>query len=953
MSEGRSVLIAAHTNIAVDNAIMRLVKSCDEKKLNLKEGQAVRFGVTKALDEPPYNKAYIPAIIERRTNTLSARKEKIVARLEQIRVEKLAWQQEKQQGLPTWETQRLQLITQCDICKNALIPLLNREKQRIAVIDAQIRQAEERLRNTQREIENVKQTLAQTVNQQVQLKLVRARHVSTANEFETSLAEAQQMNAIKRLFKGISIEKLSHQVAQEKQNIWQDEQNLTNLQGKINALHSEQNRIERFINQQYQEYNTSKYQKNLSSSAAQQIAQLQTEQTQLEVQITQGDTIHAQQKKQRKVQELLYKNEVEKLEEEQSEIDKQLQDIERKIVAEAQVVATTLSKVYMNPTLSERKFGVVIMDEVSMAPLPATYVVACHAKHSVIALGDPQQLAPIVNAKTKVAEKWLGESLFDRNKITLENAAHNGYGNSSVLKYQSRMHPDIATIANRYIYNEKLYNSSRVMKEQETYSSIAPLPEKHLLLCDTSDASPIATKPEEGSRINIYHALCIIAIAQQVLSTLPSLKDSQSDTIRIGIVTPYKKQAELLQHLVTDANLDKYINTGTVHRFQGLEYDVIIFDTVESRFLKPNFTKGEHDSNAMRLVNVAVTRARHKLIIVANAAYIHAKFAASDTLRLAVEEAQRNTINSNDVLKVSFSKISDALKKIQENKDKSTLMHHVETEIKKNPSQLDAEAFFKEFRWLDEQTFFEEFIKDIQASEKEIVIISPFLAKHRTRSLLSLLQEKRTNGVKVLVITKPLDEYSIEGRAEAEQMLKSVDIDVQYRKSMHEKIAIIDDKLVYSGSLNILSHSNTSECMIRLISEGFAREIESLIGLRNSSKSYKNKEKDVERRSDDIVVYLREFPKLKGACGHEITARTGTNGSFYGCVNWRTCTHKEKNKDITEEHLTSISRLTTISCTECSSKTPMTLKVNRKDIWLECSNATSCDHKRNIIITKD
>lgn len=254
------------------------------------------------------------------------------------------------------------------------------------------------------------------------------------------------------------------------------------------------------------------------------------------------------------------------------------------------------------------------------------------------------------------------------------------------------------------------------------------------------------------------------------------MKDSQSDPMRIGIVTPYKKQAELLQRLVAGANLDKYINTGTIHRFQGLEYDVIIFDTVESRFLKPNFTKGEHGSNAMRLVNVAVTRAKHKLIIAANSAYVRAKFTENDTLRLSVEAAAGNTITSNDVLKGPFSKLSGAWQKIQADKKNAVLMHNTETVIQEATFRPDADTFFREFKTLNEQSFFEDFKRDVQASEKEIVIISPFLTMRRTHFLLPLLQEKRTNGMKVLVITKPLDEYSIEGRAEAEQMLKNVDI---------------------------------------------------------------------------------------------------------------------------------------------------------------------------------
>ena len=957
MSEGRSILIAAHTNIAVDNAIKSLVESCSKKNLVLHEGQAVRFGATNALKNPTYEKAYIPAIIERRTSALGKRKEEITARLKQISEEKVALQKKKEQELHNWETQHPQYMARRDFCKSTMAPLQIREQQRIAAMNAQMQQAESKLRNTQREVENAKQALAQIVHQQVQLKWLVRLHISNANTLENALVNAQKMNRIKRFLKSINIEKISDEVAQAKHIIWQDEQQSYTLQSRIQALHTEQSRVEKLASQYYQEYNAIRYQSTLSSPDKQQIAQLQTELAQLEARIAQGDELQKQQSKQRGAQDRLYKNEVEKLEEEQTSIDRQLQDIEKKIIAEAQVVATTLSKVYMNIALAERQFDVVIMDEVSMAPLPATYVVACHANKAVIALGDPQQLPPIVQAKTESAEKWLSKSLFDHNSITLDNAASSRYGNSAVLQYQSRMHPDIAIIASKYVYNNKLYNSPRVVEGQALYSGIAPLQGKRLLLCDTSDASPITTKPEEGSRINIYHALCVIAVAKQILNTLPPPKDSQSDTIRIGIVTPYKKQAELLQHLVVDAVLEEHINTGTVHRFQGLEYDVIIFDTVDSGFLKPvqNFTKGTYGSNAMRLINVATTRARHKLIVIANSAYVRTKFDESDTLRLAVEMVATNTIKSNDVFEIPFSKISEALQKSEGSTKEAILGRYVEEVSRQKASiQLDTRhMFFKELRKLNEQSFFEAFKQDVQTAKKEVLIVSPFLAVHRTNFLLPLMQTKCMAGIKIHVVTKPVDEYNIEGNAEAEQLLKNANIDVLHKRGVHEKIAIIDKQIIYSGSLNILSHKDTSEFMVRLSSQKFAEEVESFMGLSDSPKSYKKPEVNVEQRDSDITISCNELPKLKCACGHDMHARVGKYGPFYGCVNYSKCTQKDKNKDIAEEHLQSVSRLANISCTKCSSSTPMKVRVNRRDAWLECSNTASCDYKKNIFITKN
>ncbi len=323
-------------------------------------------------------------------------------------------------------------------------------------------------------------------------------------------------------------------------------------------------------------------------------------------------------------------------------VESQLADIEKKIVAEAQVVATTLAKTYMNSNISERRFDVVIMDEVSMASLPAVYVVASHANQSVVIIGDPQQLPPIVQAKTNNAKEWLGRDLFALRRISLSRA-NTGQRDSVMLTEQARMHPHIADIVRQHVYRGLLCDSPRVMNNEvfQRYATVQPLLGQPVLLCDTGDASPIATAPEGKSRINAYHALCTIELARQALSTLPE-RQLKKGEFRIGLITPYRKQAQLLQQLVKDARLN----------------------TVESPGLRPSLlTTGQWGSDAMRLTNVAMTRAQHKLIVVANYRYLQRCLAEHDTLRLAVLEAYAAgaILSSNFLHLSSQANISQAL----------------------------------------------------------------------------------------------------------------------------------------------------------------------------------------------------------------------------------------------------------------------------------------------------
>lgn len=130
----------------------------------------------------------------------------------------------------------------------------------------------------------------------------------------------------------------------------------------------------------------------------------------------------------------------------------------------------------------------------------------------------------------------------------------------------------------------------------------------------------------------------------------------------IGIATPYKLQARLLQSLIADAGLQNQLQAGTVHKFQGLEFEIVIFDTVESPCVKPSdFTTGSQGSEFMRLVNVAITRAKQKLIVVANYNYILQEMPTSATMRLVVEAAANSPrLSSLDIVNFASTSSEDS-----------------------------------------------------------------------------------------------------------------------------------------------------------------------------------------------------------------------------------------------------------------------------------------------------
>lgn len=134
-----------------------------------------------------------------------------------------------------------------------------------------------------------------------------------------------------------------------------------------------------------------------------------------------------------------------------NELKEKMQELEKQAIMSAKIVGATLAKSYLSETLRERKFDTVILDEASMASIPALWCASYLAESSIVIVGDFLQLPPIVMADTPMAQKWLGKDIFyhsgmqerARNKETCPE-------NFVMLNNQFRMESDIADIANMY-----------------------------------------------------------------------------------------------------------------------------------------------------------------------------------------------------------------------------------------------------------------------------------------------------------------------------------------------------------------------------------------------------------------------------------------------------------------------------------------------------------------------
>ncbi|GLV59834.1 hypothetical protein KDH_66580 [Dictyobacter sp. S3.2.2.5] len=300
-------------------------------------------------------------------------------------------------------------------------------------------------------------------------------------------------------------------------------------------------------------------------------------------------------------------------------------EVARFVLESAQVVGTTLTGLYLNSTLLNQQWDVVIIDEGSMAPPPAVMIAAQCARDHVIVVGDPLQLAPVCKIRDPnvprwqhdqdLVQRWLGRDVFYHGGYTLQQAG-SGTHHCVLLPYQSRMHSDICDLVRGLVYQGLLKDRHPATPRP----MFGPEPDHPVVLYDTGgNERALALKPDSGrSRYNPYHAGVAIKLAGRALADIP---DKRPECI--GIVTPYAAQRDYIKELIRGTVLETCARVGTVHAFQGLEFDVLIFDTVESPGIRiSRFTSDRWGTDAMRLFNVAVTRARHKLLIVANMAYI-------------------------------------------------------------------------------------------------------------------------------------------------------------------------------------------------------------------------------------------------------------------------------------------------------------------------------------------
>ena len=272
--------------------------------------------------------------------------------------------------------------------------------------------------------------------------------------------------------------------------------------------------------------------------------------------------------------------------------------INNDLFSEARVIASTLVG-SANRLLDGQKFGTLFIDEAAQALEAACWIPMRRVSRVVLA-GDHCQLPPTVKSIAAL-KAGLGKTLMERIVEIHPEAV-------TLLRMQYRMNDDIMRFSSNYFYDGKVESAPEV-KYRSILDLDTPIEWKDTSLLDEKEQFV----GESFGRINKAEAELTLDTLQHYFERIGKQR-LLDERIDVGIISPYRAQVQYLRRLLMKREYFKpfrrLISVNTVDGFQGQERDVIIISLVRSNdegqigFLRD-----------LRRMNVAITRARMKLII--------------------------------------------------------------------------------------------------------------------------------------------------------------------------------------------------------------------------------------------------------------------------------------------------------------------------------------------------
>ncbi len=285
--------------------------------------------------------------------------------------------------------------------------------------------------------------------------------------------------------------------------------------------------------------------------------------------------------------------------------------------------------------LENELFDMVVVDEASQCDIASAIPLILRTKQLVV-IGDPMQLRHISQVNDF-------EEALIKEHLLISNCAFLNYNSKSLWDYckdllaltsapnnvpimidrHYRCHPHIIGYSNETFYTRVLGSQLKVCTSDSQFK----LKPNGIIWIDVQ-----GQQKADNINVNTEEVLKCIDIATKLAT--------EHNNISIGIVTPFKNQAEQLNTKIP-IKLRERIIADTVHKFQGDEKDVIIYSLVVTDN-SPSSKIHWIDNSVPNLVNVAVTRARNTLYIVGNKEYVKNNSSVSRPLGKLVQYIERS-----------------------------------------------------------------------------------------------------------------------------------------------------------------------------------------------------------------------------------------------------------------------------------------------------------------------
>ncbi|MBB6120544.1 AAA domain-containing protein [Nocardiopsis algeriensis] len=492
-------------------------------------------------------------------------------------------------------------------------------------------------------------------------------------------------------------------------------------------------------------------------------------------------------------------------ENELAEVREKLDGLLAMIRSRCRILGTTLAKALQSRSLMD-DVDTVVIDEAGMVDLPSAWCAAGLAGKRVVVAGDFRQLPAITQAsgsdalspqEKEHARHWMDRDAF--HAAGLVDSAGRVVDDPHLVRLgtQYRMRPDICAVVNRVAYRDAPLTTGR--EEDTSRLPYSPLVEGAVVLVDTTESRV----PVEGAgrhKSNKVHEAVIHELVRglQYDGVLPGRRhdDSVTPDQRMAVISPYRDQVTHLR-----SSLKYRFGTAfegladTVHRFQGSQRPLVVVDTVAGAGKKPGrFYDGTGmSSTTTRLLNVALSRAQDHLVVVADVGYLR------EHLRAGSE-----TVAMLDVLERTAQRIpAQELVPVRSAGDLTGLS---EEELRR-PAFFPADEVHRALEW------------DLERATESVEIYCAFLNRTPVQRWLKHLSECVARGVKVTVFTRPATDYQdqqVDRHRALVSLLEERGCEVRPRERMHEKVVILDSRVLWHGSLNLLSSSGPTDLMMRL-----------------------------------------------------------------------------------------------------------------------------------------